>query len=38
MEDARRTWVLNGGDDSEPSPFDPIPWPDVCKLLEERGW
>jgi hypothetical protein len=38
MEDARQTWILNGGDDSGPSPFDPIPWPDVRKLLEERGW
>lgn len=36
LEDARRTWILHGGEDSEPSPFDPAPWPDLRKLLEGR--
>jgi hypothetical protein len=38
IEDAHRTWILNGGEDSGPSPFDPVPWPDLRKLLDERGW
>lgn len=38
IEDARRTWILNGGEDSGASPFDPMPWPDLRKLLDERGW
>lgn len=21
-----------------PSPFDPVPWPDLRKLLKQRGW
>ncbi|MBU2958906.1 ATP-binding protein [Paracoccus sp. C2R09] len=36
-EDARRTWVLDGGDESGPGPFDCVAWPDLRRLLEERG-
>lgn len=38
LEDARRTWILNGGHEGEPTPFDAGNWPDLRKLLEERGW
>lgn len=38
IEDARRTWILNGGEDNGPCPFDPMPWSDLRKLLAEGGW
>ncbi|MBV0893026.1 hypothetical protein KTN05_14410 [Paracoccus sp. Z118] len=38
FEDARRIWLLNGGSDGEPTPFDPGDWPEQRKLLESRGW
>lgn len=38
IEDARRTWLLNGGNDGELTPFDPGDWPELRKVLESRGW
>jgi hypothetical protein len=38
IDDARRTWNLNGGEDSGPSPFDPMSLSDLRKRLDERGW
>ncbi|RGP36555.1 hypothetical protein D1012_15320 [Pseudotabrizicola alkalilacus] len=37
LDDAWRTWRLQGGMDGEPTPFDPGVWPDLRKLLEHRG-
>lgn len=38
LEDARRVWILNGGNDGEPTPFDPGNWLELRKVLESRGW
>lgn len=38
LESARRTWLLNGGHEGEPTPFDPGNWLELRKVLESRGW
>ncbi|GGH63711.1 AAA family ATPase [Frigidibacter albus] len=38
LDDARRTWILNGGTDDDATPFDAGNWPELRKLLEARGW
>ncbi|WP_128253744.1 TniB family NTP-binding protein [Falsirhodobacter deserti] len=38
FEDARRTWILNGGNEGEPTPFDPGHWPEIRAYLKDRGW
>lgn len=38
LDDAYRTWILNGGHDGELTPFDTGKWSEIRKHLEERGW
>ena len=38
LEDARRTWIIRGGDGAGCTPFDPGNWSELQKLLETCGW